>query len=82
MGTVSDTEFAGLHAHYALGEERARLDSAVGQVEFDRTVEMLLDWLPPAPTLSEPWVSMLKSATRETARKDTASITSMSVMPD
>jgi hypothetical protein len=43
MGTVSDTEFAGLHAHYALGEEHARLDSAVGQVEFDRTVEMLVD---------------------------------------
>jgi SAM-dependent methyltransferase len=51
MGSVPDTDLAGMQAHYALGEERARLDSAVGQVEFDRTVEMLLDWLPPAPAV-------------------------------
>jgi SAM-dependent methyltransferase len=51
MGTVSDTELAGMQAHYARGEERARLDGPVGQVEFDRTVEMLLDWLPAPPAM-------------------------------
>jgi SAM-dependent methyltransferase len=51
MGRVSDAELAGMQAHYARGEERARLEGPVGQVEFDRTVEMLSDWLPPAPTV-------------------------------
>jgi SAM-dependent methyltransferase len=52
MGRMSDTELAGMHAHYARGEERARLDGPVGQVEFDRTVEMLAEWLPPAPAVA------------------------------
>jgi SAM-dependent methyltransferase len=51
MGNVPDDELAGMQAHYARGEERARLDNPVGQVEFDRTAEMLANWLPPAPAV-------------------------------
>ena len=47
-----------------------------------RAKAVALDWLPPATTLNEPWASMLSSATSDTARKVTASITSMRVMPD
>jgi len=47
-----------------------------------RAKAVALDWPPPATTLTEPWASMLRSATRDTARKVTASITSMRVMPD
>ena len=38
-----------LHGHYTRGEERDRLDSPVGQVEFARTCEILERALPPAP---------------------------------
>jgi len=45
------SEHRGMQAHYARGEERARLQTPVGRVEFDRTVEMLGDWLPHAPAV-------------------------------
>src|SRR5579871_358430 len=35
--------------HYARGEERDRLSTAFGQVEFTRTTELILAALPPAP---------------------------------
>jgi SAM-dependent methyltransferase len=35
--------------HYARGEERDRLSTAIGQVEFTRTTELILAALPPAP---------------------------------
>lgn len=38
-----------LHGHYARGEERDRLLSPFGQVEFTRTCEILARALPPAP---------------------------------
>jgi SAM-dependent methyltransferase len=38
-----------LRDHYARGEERGRLDTAFGQVEFLRTCEILERALPPAP---------------------------------
>ena len=47
-----------------------------------RAKAVALDWLPPATTLTEPRVSMLKRATSDTARNVTASITSMRVIPD
>ena len=38
-----------LHGHYARGEERDRLDTPFGRVEFARTCEILERALPPAP---------------------------------
>jgi SAM-dependent methyltransferase len=40
-----------MQAHYARGDEHGRLDNPAGQVEFNRTVEMLGEWLPPAPAV-------------------------------
>ncbi|HEY2508648.1 MAG TPA: class I SAM-dependent methyltransferase [Streptosporangiaceae bacterium] len=38
-----------MHEYYERGEEAARLDSAVGRLELERTQEILLRALPPAP---------------------------------
>jgi ubiquinone/menaquinone biosynthesis C-methylase UbiE len=46
---VSDD--ADLRAYYARGEERARLRTGAGMVEFERTCEILLRHLPPAPSV-------------------------------
>lgn len=40
-----------LQAYYALGGERARLASALGRVEFERTKEILARHLPPPPAM-------------------------------
>jgi len=37
--------------HYALGEERSRLDAGHGRLEALRTTELLRRWLPPAPAV-------------------------------
>jgi hypothetical protein len=44
-------EDAELHAHYARGEERGRLGSGRGRLEFTRTTELVLRFLPAAPAL-------------------------------
>ena len=41
-------EDAELHAHYARGEERDRLSTGRGQLEFTRTTEIILRTLPAA----------------------------------
>ena len=40
-----------LLAYYEAGGERSRLDSALGQVEWERTTEVLLRYLPPTPAV-------------------------------
>jgi SAM-dependent methyltransferase len=44
-------EDAELRAHYERGEERDRLTTARGMLEFTRTTEIILRYLPPAPGL-------------------------------
>src|ERR1700734_1925747 len=44
-------EDAELHAHYARAEERDRLSTGRGQLEFTRTTEIILRTLPAAPAL-------------------------------
>ena len=44
-------EDAELRAHYERGEERDRLTTARGMLEFARTTEIILRFLPPAPGL-------------------------------
>lgn len=46
--TVSDHTEA-LRSYYAIGEERARLSSALGALEFERTKELIERYLPPSP---------------------------------
>lgn len=41
--------FDSMHAYYARDEERDRLDSPVGRLEFARTIEVVERTLPPAP---------------------------------
>jgi SAM-dependent methyltransferase len=48
---MEDAHEAELRAHYALGEERGRLDAGHGRLEFARTTEIILRHLPPAPAL-------------------------------
>jgi SAM-dependent methyltransferase len=48
MGDPADAE---LHDYYARGEERGRLDEAVGEVELERTREILLRHLPGPPAV-------------------------------
>jgi SAM-dependent methyltransferase len=40
-----------VRAHYALGEERGRLESPLGKIEFARTVEIVRRHLPPPPAV-------------------------------
>ena len=44
-------EDAELHAHYSRGEERDRLSTGRGLLEFTRTTEIILRFLPAAPAL-------------------------------
>src|SRR5580704_17267531 len=44
-------EDAELHAHYSRGEERDRLSTGRGQLEFTPTTEIILRSLPAAPAL-------------------------------
>jgi SAM-dependent methyltransferase len=37
--------------HYSAADERGRLNTALGVVEFERTREVVLRWLPPAPAV-------------------------------
>ncbi len=47
---MDDQDSRELHAYYARGEERERLAAdALGVLEFERTAEILLRYLPPAP---------------------------------
>ena len=48
MGDPADAE---LHDYYARGDERGRLDGAVGEVELDGTKEILLRHLPDPPAV-------------------------------
>jgi SAM-dependent methyltransferase len=42
-------DFAAMREHYELGKERDRLDGPRGQLEFERTKEIVLRHLPPPP---------------------------------
>jgi hypothetical protein len=42
---------AELHAHYSRGEERDRLSTGRGVLEFTRTTEIILRFLPAVPAL-------------------------------
>jgi len=44
-----DSNLEATVAHYALGNERGRLDSPSGLIEFERTKDILLRYLPPSP---------------------------------
>ena len=46
---MSDADLADMQAHYALGQEAARLDAPFGIVELERTKEILLRALPAPP---------------------------------
>jgi 2-polyprenyl-3-methyl-5-hydroxy-6-metoxy-1,4-benzoquinol methylase len=46
---MEDMHEAELRAHYELGEERDRLAAGHGVLEFVRTTEIVLRYLPPAP---------------------------------
>jgi hypothetical protein len=46
---MEDTHEAELRAHYELGEERDRLAAGHGVLEFIRTTEIVLRYLPSAP---------------------------------
>jgi SAM-dependent methyltransferase len=48
---VTEQPGAELQDHYELGEEAARLDEPFGQVELIRTLEVLVEHLPPAPAV-------------------------------
>jgi len=47
---MEDSE-AALRGHYDRGEERCRLSSAIGQVEFERTIEVISRALPAPPAV-------------------------------
>lgn len=44
-----DTQETSIHAYYEQGEEQERLDAGVGELEFLRTTQMVLDRLPSPP---------------------------------
>jgi SAM-dependent methyltransferase len=46
-----DLELAAMRAYYNQGEEQGRLDSAHGQLEFERTKEIVARYLPPPPAV-------------------------------
>lgn len=48
---MNDVDLADMQAHYALGQEAARLDGAFGVVEFERTKEIVLRGLPEPPAV-------------------------------
>jgi SAM-dependent methyltransferase len=48
---MADADWAELSAHYARGEERGRLSAGQGLLEFTRTTEIILRFLPAAPAL-------------------------------
>jgi SAM-dependent methyltransferase len=48
---MEDAHEAELRAHYARGEERGRLAEGHGRLEFARTTELILRFLPAAPAL-------------------------------
>lgn len=44
-----DTRFTAMRDHYDRGRELGRLDESSGQLEFERTKEIILRYLPPPP---------------------------------
>jgi hypothetical protein len=48
---MEDADQAELTAHYSRGEERDRLSAGRGLLEFTRTTEIILRFLPAAPAL-------------------------------
>ena len=46
---AEDIALQAMHAYYELGEEAGRLDEPRGQLEFERTKEIVLLLLPPPP---------------------------------
>jgi hypothetical protein len=47
---AEDTALQAMQAYYERGEETGRLDEPRGQLEFERTKEIVLRQLPPPPT--------------------------------
>jgi SAM-dependent methyltransferase len=48
---MASTPLDDVRSHYALGDERSRLESPLGKIEFARTVEIVRRHLPPPPAV-------------------------------
>jgi SAM-dependent methyltransferase len=48
---MAGLELAAMHAYYERGRELGRLDASFGQLEFERTKEIILRHLPPPPAV-------------------------------
>jgi SAM-dependent methyltransferase len=48
---MADLKLAAMHAYYERGRELGRLDASFGQLEFERTKEIILRHLPPPPAV-------------------------------